>query len=194
MSDQDRDRWDARYRAGEYEGRPWHAPFLETWLPTPTPDGKALDIACGLGRNARFLASNGYRVVGSDISSIALDKAKVLADEQGLDVAWHALDLDREPLPAGPFDVIVVCRFLDRRLIPQIKELLAPTGRVIYEQHVVTTQPAGGPKSPRFRLQSNELLRLFSDLHIVHYNEGRVTDPDGSEMALAQLVADNHRT
>lgn len=197
MSQVDKDRWDERYRAGEYEGRPYPAPFLQSWLATrnqrPSAPARALDVACGLGRNARLLARSGYDVDAVDVSQVAIDKATELAREEALAVNWQAMDLDEVPLPNGPYQLIVVCRFLDRRLVPDLKRRLAVGGRLVYEQHVVMTtdEQVGGPKSARFRLQPNELLHLFSDLHVVHYNEGLVSDPDGALMALAQLVAEH---
>ncbi|MEM7253454.1 MAG: class I SAM-dependent methyltransferase [Pseudomonadota bacterium] len=192
MSHSDREKWDRRYAAGEYESRPYPSALLTEWCPPPTPGATALDIACGLGRNARYLKTQGYRVDGVDVSQVAIDKARTLARAQSLEIDWHVLDLDQDPLPVGLYSVIVVSRFLDRRLVPAIQSRLAPGGRLIYEQHVVTTQRVGGPRSAQFRLQPNELLRLFATLHIAFYREGVIDDPDGAPMAVAQLVGEHH--
>ena len=194
MSKADQHRWNERYQAGEYAERSYPSRFLEHWLPQMehrNPQSLAIDIACGLGRNTRFLARCGYRARGVDISDIAINKAKALAAEENLSINWYTLDLDSDPLPSGPYNLIVVCRFLDRFLIPALKSALAPQGgRIVYEQHVVTDLEVSGPRNPRFRLQPNELLHSFSDFQILHYNEGLITDPDGGLMALAQLVAE----
>ena len=194
MSKADQHRWNERYQAGEYAERPYPSRFLERWLPEAeqrSPGSLAVDIACGLGRNTRFLAQCGYRARGVDISDMAISQAKVLAAKENLSIDWHILDLESDPLPPGPYDLIVVCRFLDRLLLPTLKSALVPQGgRIVYEQHVVTDLEVGGPRNPRFRLQPNELLHSFSDLQILHYNEGLITDPDGGLMALAQLVAE----
>ena len=194
MSTADQVRWNERYQAGEYAGRPYPSRFLQRWLPAVrqrSPQPLAIDIACGLGRNTRFLAQCGYRARGVDISDMAINKAKALAAEENLSIDWHTLDLDSEPLPPGPYDLIVVCRFLDRLLFPALQSALLPQGgRIVYEQHVITDLEVGGPRDPRFRLQPNELLRSFSNLQILYYHEGLIPDPDGELMALAQLVAE----
>ena len=189
MSDADRQRWNTRYAAGEYSGRPHPTALLERWQ-SDLPDGTALDIACGAGRNALYLASCGYAVDAVDISAIALERGAAKAAEVGLDVNWICADFDEDELPDNHYDVICVSRFLDHRLIPQIHDRLSPGGSLVYEQHLRTDDPnVGGPRSARFRLRPQELLSLFGGLNVRFYYEGIVADPDGKPMALAQLVA-----
>ena len=195
MSDADKTRWNARYGAGEYAERTHPTVLLSTWLPQ-LPTGRALDIACGAGRNALFLSSCGFQVDAVDISEVALARAQQSAKAQSLDIDWLALDLDTQPLPGGPYDVVVVSRFLMHHLFPQIMDRLAPEGVLVYEQHLRTDGlehaakdlEIGGPRSARFRLRSQELLHLCGELQVMHYFEGVVQDPGGSHMALAQLV------
>lgn len=195
MSDADKTRWNSRYRAGEYAQRTHPGVLLRTWLPQ-LPMGRALDIACGAGRNALFLAGCGYQVDAVDISDVALARAMQSAQAQSLEVNWLTVDLDQQSLPDGPYDVVVVSRFLMHHLFPQIMDRLAPEGVLIYEQHLRTDNlqqetegvDIGGPQSARFRLRSQELLHLCADLQLMHYFEGVVQDPGGTHMALAQLV------
>ena len=107
MSDADRDRWNARYGAGEYAARTHPTVLLSTWL-AKLPHGRALDIACGAGRNALFLADHGYQVDAVDIADVALQRASATAEAASLSVNWIARDLERETLPDGPYDLIVV--------------------------------------------------------------------------------------
>ncbi|MEM7404535.1 MAG: class I SAM-dependent methyltransferase [Pseudomonadota bacterium] len=189
MSDADRERWNRRYAAGEYASRTHPTGLLEQWL-EQVPRGAALDLACGAGRNARFLASQGFQVDAVDISSVALERAAKDAHAAGVAVNWVCQDLELAPLPDGPYNLIIVSRFLQRSLAPQIVEALSPDGWLVYEQHVVTSEPdVGGPSNPDFRLHEQELAALFAGLRIRFYREGLVTDPDGRRMALAQLVA-----
>ena len=189
MSDVDRQRWDSRYAAGEYSGRTHPTVLLEQWQ-AELPRGRALDVACGAGRNALYLASLGYSVDAVDISNVALERGAASAAEQGMQVNWINADFDHDTLPEEAYDLVVVSRFLDHRLIPQIQDRLQAGGHVVYEQHVRTTLPdIGGPRSNRFRLRPQELLSLFRDLTVRYYYEGLVADPDGNRMALAQLVA-----
>ena len=75
MSDADRERWNARYESGEYAARTHPSALLAAWTGR-LPRGRALDVACGRGRNAIHLAANGYAVDAMDISGVALAKAR----------------------------------------------------------------------------------------------------------------------
>ena len=188
MSDTDRTRWNERYEAGEYADRTYPSELLAAWIDR-LPRGRALDIACGRGRNAIFLAANGYAVDAVDISGVALALARERADAEGLDVNWIEADLDRHRVERDAYDVIVVARFLSRPLIPRLVDALRPGGHVVYDHHYITPAEVKGPRSRRFRARPNELLERFRALRILSYEEGIVADPDGSRMALARLVA-----
>lgn len=190
MSTAERDKWDARYRDGAYENRTHPTALLAEWLPR-MPPGRALDVACGAGRNALYLAANGFSVTALDISRVALERGRAAAAERGLDVEWVYADLDEDldsALPAGPFDLIVWVRYVHRALMPRLIERLAPGGAIVCEQHLKTEEPVAGPTSPQFRLEPGELRRSAQSLHIQHEYEGSVGDPDGRSVALAQLI------
>ena len=188
MSETDRERWNAKYEAGEYAGRLNPSALLAAWIDR-LPRGRALDVACGLGRNAIHLAAHGYRVDAMDISGVALARARERAGAAGVEVNWIEADLDRPDVAGGAYDVIVVARFLDRLLIPRLIDALRPGGHVVYDHHYITPVDVGGPKSRRFRARPNELLDRFRVLRVLFYEEGITADPDGSRMALARLVA-----
>ena len=188
MSDADRKKWDQRYRAGDYAARIYPSEILEQWLPK-LPSGRALDVACGAGRNAMFLASHGYQVDAVDISSEALRRAADDARERELKVNWVVADLDDGQLPGGDYDLVVVARYIDRDLIPRLRDVLKPDGFVIYDHHLLTTRQVDGPSSSRFRVAPNELLALFAGFRILFYDECVSADRDGRDMALAKLVA-----
>lgn len=191
MSEADREKWDERYAAGEYFARTWATPLIERWLPRlPGPEGKrALDVACGAGRNALFLAEAGYRVDAMDISTVAIERARASAAERGVEVEWIVADLEDARIPEDAYDLIVVVRYLHRPLCARLTAALREGGYLLYEQHVVSERPVGGPRGAAFRLQPNELLALFPDLRVLEYREGIDEDPDGAVMALARLVA-----
>ena len=190
MSDADRTRWEQRYAEGSYTGRPHATELLEAWLPQ-LPRGRALDLACGAGRNAIRMARAGFQVDGVDIASAALERAQARASEEGLSVNWVQQDLDHGPLPHDDYLLITVARFIARHTAPWIVASLAPGGFLVYEHHLLTGQDVAGPKSTDFRVKPNELLRLFSDLRVLHYRESIRPDKDGREMAIAELVACN---
>ena len=81
----DAEKWDARYRAEKHPAGAGPVGFLQELLPV-LPRGRALDIAMGAGRNAVFLAANGWHVTGVDCSRVALEKAAALAQQHGIAV------------------------------------------------------------------------------------------------------------
>jgi SAM-dependent methyltransferase len=189
LSEAERNKWDERYRDGAYEGRTHPTALLAAWVPF-LPRGRALDVACGAGRNALFLAAAGFKVDALDISTVALARGRRIALERGLDVDWRVADFD-EPEPALPsnFELIVWVRYVNRALLPRVIARLNPGGHLICEQHLETTADVAGPRSSGFRLRAGELREAAQSLAVRHYNEGLVVDPDGRTVALAQLVA-----
>jgi SAM-dependent methyltransferase len=195
MSVADRVKWDERYRAGAYAEREHPSALLTEWEPR-LPRGRALDVACGAGRNSLFLAATGRRVDAVDISAVALDRAREAAKTRRLQVRWIEADLDDDPalsLPRESYDLIVLIRYVNAKLLRPLLERLAPNGVLLVEQHVDSDEDVVGPKTPAFRLRRNELrgdvmrLRAPGDA-VVHYSEGIVIDPDGQRAGLAQLV------
>lgn len=200
MSESDRARWNTRYREGSYATRPHPSPLVAEWterLAQEYPGGRALDFACGRGRNAFFLAEHGFKVDAIDISDVAIEIASKAPG--GEEIEWIQGDLDAYRLDVDAYDVIVVSRFLNRERVPDLCDALRVGGTIAYEQHLTVDTSAplpsgiGGPKSTRFRLRSNELLRLFQPLRVRYYEEGQFTDPDGTPMLLGRLVATRFR-
>jgi SAM-dependent methyltransferase len=195
MSVADRVKWDERYRAGAYVDREHPSAMLAEWE-TRLPRGRALDVACGAGRNSLFLAATGRSVDAVDISTVGLDRARQTAQARRLQVRWIEADLDDDPavvLPREPYDLIVLIRYVNARLLNPLLERLAPNGMLLCEQHLESSEDVVGPKTPAFRLRRNELLRDVMGKcepgdTVVHYSEGIVVDPDGQRAALARLV------
>jgi SAM-dependent methyltransferase len=193
VSAAERDKWDARYRDGAYSDRTHPTALLAEWLPR-LPRGRALDVACGAGRNALFLAGHDYAVTALDISSVALDRGRHAAAERGLAIEWQRADLDDDParvLPDGHYDVIVWVRYVHRTLLPHLVARLGSGGVLVCEQHLATDAPVAGPTSAEFRLAPGELSTSAQGLRVLHAYEGPVTDPDGGAVALAQLIGAN---
>ena len=190
MSAAERDKWDARYRDGAYRERTHPSALLAEWLPR-LARGRALDVACGAGRNALFLATNGFAVSALDISAVALERGRSDAAERGLDVEWLEADLDEDPehaLPTGDFDLIVWVRYIHRTLMPHLLARLRTGGVLVCEQHLRSDAPVAGPTSASFRLEPGELAQSAVELRVLHAYEGPSVDPDGRRVALAQLV------
>ena len=188
MTDADRAKWDERYRKGAYADRPHPSELLRDWIGR-APRGRALDVACGAGRNALYLAVHGFEVDAVDISSEGLARGRRSAAERGLTVHWIEHDLDQPlALPDG-YALILVIRFLDLPLIRRLAQRLAPGGLLICEEHLRTEAEVIGPGNPAFRVAPGELREVASGLQVLQYDEGLFDDPDRRRAALARLVA-----
>jgi SAM-dependent methyltransferase len=188
MSAADKDKWERRYAEGGYLTRTHPTRLLDEWLPR-LPRGRALDLACGAGRNALRLALAGYQVDAMDISTVAQERGAARAAELGVMVNWINVDLDTAELSPDSYDVVVVARYVNRGLTDALTRSLRDGGHLLYEQHLRTHREVDGPRSRSFRLQPNELLEMFGSLRVLYYREELATDPDGRIMALAQMIA-----
>jgi len=187
VSKQDRDKWDQRYAEDSYrKNNP--VTLVSDWLPK-IPVGRALDVACGAGRNAILLAQTGFEVDAIDISSEGLNRARQTAEEQGLSINWIEHDLD-EPYPFEPnYDLIIVMWYVDLGLVSRLCECLAPGGYLVCQEHLVTEQEAIGPKGTNFRVAPGTLREAVSGLDVLLYEESIETIPEGGQVASARLVA-----
>ena len=190
MSEADFRKWESRYRDGNAVVRSYPSPFVERWLDR-VPRGRALDVACGAGRNALHLAGAGFSVDAMDIAPAALARAAAAGAERGVAVNWVQADLDSVVPEAGAYALITMIRFMNRALMPHLPAALAPGGWLIAEHHFQTPVEVNGPRGPEFRLRPQELLHAFPGLRVLHYQEAIVDDPDGRRMALARIAACN---
>lgn len=176
----DRLRWEERYRSGEYDGPAGPTRLLEEFEDDLSP-GRALDVACGTGRNARYLVARGWTVDAVDVARTALSRGRA----RDPSVNWIQADLDSYCPPTGAYDVVNVTFFDARDRIAALKEALASGGVLCYHHHLLSPEAEGGP-SDRYRFASNELLELCDDLTVLHYEE---READGR--AHVTLVARN---
>jgi len=194
MSERDRQIWDERYAEGAFTGRYRPNVFLQRVLarwPLPA-NPRALDLACGSGRNALFLAAElGASVLAVDVSGEGLARGRQQARRVGVEVEWRQADLE-SGLPAGlaarPFDLIVQLRYVNTALGRQALSCLAPDGLFVTEQHLRWPGPVAGPRRDAFRVAPGELRPLGAGHRVLHYDEGRHEDPDGEPVALCRLV------
>ena len=178
MSDEDRSRWDRKYeqaRAAEtLEADPWLVDAIQN-----IPPGRSLELACGLGENAVWMATCGWQVDAVDVSVHALAVASQLAQRHGVTPRLIAADLDRFlPLPQA-YDLIVVFRFLDRDRLPGlITRGLAPGGLLVYETFGpgLCDRHDNHLKNPAFVLAPGELRSLYNELELVRYEEVELPD------------------
>lgn len=136
------------------------------------PGGSVLDVACGSGRNLRWLAAQGFHVTGVDrdaaaIAPLATMAEIVVADLEG--APW--------PLPGRRFDAVVVTHYLWRPLFPALRAALADGGVLIYETFAHGQQTIGKPSRPEFLLQPGELMQACVGLRVVAYEDGFESEP-----------------
>jgi len=138
------------------------------WLQrfAPAPPGTALDVACGSGRNLRWLSGAGWQVTGVDRDTAATSVLQSLAKIVDADIengTW--------PLPQQQFDLVVVCNYLWRPLFDDIRAAVKPGGWLIWETFADGQQTIGRPARPDFLLQRGELLRVCEGWRIVAYED-----------------------
>lgn len=171
---------DAPLALNPLSGRLWTpTAFLEETLPTlGLPVGaNALDVACGAGRDAVFLAMNDLSVTAVDRLTDALELGRDL-EKRYLHapphIDWRCVDLERDPLDlGGPFQLVTIFRYLQRPLLIRLREWLKPGGIVLVETFTREHRARHGkPRREELTLEANELPRLMSDFEIIHYSEG----------------------
>jgi SAM-dependent methyltransferase len=190
MSELDRNKWDQRYAEDSYQkNNP--VTLLEDWVPR-LPVGRALDVACGAGRNALFLAQAGYRVDAIDISRVGLNMARDKAENLDLDINWIEHDLDQPYEFDTDYDLIVVMWYVNLDLITQLCGCLAPGGYLLAEEHLVTDEEVIGPQNPNFRVATGVLREAVSGLEVLLYEESVEAIPQGGQVASARLVVKNN--
>lgn len=142
-----------------------------------------LDLACGLGRHARWLARRGHAVLAVDRDAAC---SAALAGEPG--VRFLQADLEGAPWPFGDhyFDGIVVTQYLHRPLLPALVAALAPGGLLVYETFAQGNERYGRPANPDFLLAPRELLGTCSELHVLAYEDGLLATP---RLARVQRIA-----
>lgn len=186
MPIQDAKRWDARYEENSrYSKFEKPRSFLVNHVELLPTSGLALDVAMGLGGNTELLLKRGLKVIGIDISSVALKRAR-----QRLPALMAVqADLTQFYLPTNTFDVIINFFYLQRELWPSFIRALRPNGWLIFETLTVDFRSLQPDIEPHYLLAPHELRHAFPTLEIVDYQEGWSTNDDGHTRPVASLVA-----
>jgi 2-polyprenyl-3-methyl-5-hydroxy-6-metoxy-1,4-benzoquinol methylase len=162
----ERQQWDERYAGADLL---WHADpnrFLVEEVGGLAP-GTVLDVACGEGRNAIWLAEKGWRATGVDFSTVAIAKARRMAEERGVEVEWIEADL-RQWAPAGAFD-LVVAMYLHlpaeprRKVFSDAARAVAPQGTILVVGHdrENLTAGTGGPQDESVLFTAGEVTEIL---------------------------------
>lgn len=174
--------WEQRYRAKEElsESRP-HPLLVEA--ANSLPPGRALDLACGSGRNALWLAQHGWGVTAVDGSAAAVEILRTRAGRAGVRIDTQVVNLEKSGFAIAParYDLIAMCYYFERSLIEPCRRGLVPGGVMI----AITLLMEPGQERSSFRLQPGELRGYFTDWEILHDREGA----DVWQHSVAELVA-----
>jgi len=192
--------WDAKHRLAAEAPLAEPASIVRELLPL-LPAGPALDIACGTGRHALFLAARGQPVTAVDFSSVALNILEVRARSRHVSVRRSAslhgagrplhgglvltqADLERTSLQERRYDLILCIQYLQRSLFPKMARALRPGGVLLIETYTRgQLEFPGGPRNPVYLLESGELRAACPELCVLFYRELR------AEQGIASLVA-----
>jgi tellurite methyltransferase len=180
--------WDERYRSRiradeDFATEPL---ALVARIAKTLKPGRALDLASGTGRNAIWLAQQGWQVTAIDASAAAIESLNLLAQNISVKVSAQVADLEAGEFRIQPaaWDLICICYYLQRDLFEPAKKGLAPGGVLIAVVHLAeNNEPATA-----HRLLPGQLAEYFRDLEILHTFEGAPDDP-AHRRAVAQIVA-----
>lgn len=185
--------WDERFRSGEYPRCPDPSTVLVDHVES-FPAGRALDVACGTGRNAVFLAAAGYEVDAIDQSREGLRITRRNATDRGVADRLNLVqaDVPTYSFPEAAYDVVTISFYRALARFSDIKEALAPGGVLFVQHHLRTSDDVDlGPSSDRYRFAANELLYACLDMTVLYYEERAETREDGKRGATAQVIARN---
>ena len=151
------------------------------------PRGRALDVAMGSGRNAIYLAKMGFEVEGVDTSREAIEEALERAQEEGVSIQTRVEDLEKIPyFDEEAYDLVICFNYLQRSLMPQMKNWVKPGGMLVYETFIIDQVQFGKPHNPDYLLGYNELLHTFRGFRVLRYREGVIEGRKAIASILAQ--------
>ena len=196
--------WDERYRSGEHSTKE-PSPLLRKAIEN-LKTGRALDIACGVGRHAIYLAELGWQVTAVDSSRVGIEILQQRARERSarihvptrrdsqasclreIDARVANLETGEFQIEPDTYDLICDFYYLQRELFPAIRAGVKSGGMFVAAIHLNDGNPDAKPHNPAFLLESGELQTLFSDWEITYYREG-ASDEGGHHHDTAYLIA-----
>jgi len=174
MSLKDKEKWDVKYLKKSQLLIPRDASIhLQNFI-DKINKGKALDLACGTGRNTLYLAQNGFEIDAQDIAQIALDTLdkQLKAEKLSHLVNIKLVDLDNFVVKEDSYNLILMCNFLNRELIEKAKQSLNKDGIFIVETYMVDEKNEKENSDKINLLDKDELKKIFADSYeILFYDE-----------------------
>lgn len=187
--------WEARYAAGGGPRKSVPHPWLVAHL-WRIPRGRALDIACGMGRDSIYLAQHGFRVYGIDFSAIALREAQRRARDAHVStrVSFVVADLTQFAFPRAYYDLVIGFAYWEPALKSALREAVRPGGFIVYETFNIWWKWTRPDVDERFLLRPGELHAWLRDWHIWAYREvGSDLPLTRGEKAVSSIVAQKPR-
>lgn len=177
--------WEERYRSGA-SGKEDAPTILLVETVEKLPAGSALDLACGAGRNAIYLAERGWDVTAIDGSERAIELLRERAAARGLQVYAEVRDLTAPAftLHADAFDLVLIAYYLQRDLFEKVKAAVRPGGVIVAIAHT----PEAGEAWSEKRAAPGELRTFFTDWEILWEYDGPSRDP-AHRRPVAEIVA-----
>jgi SAM-dependent methyltransferase len=187
MARSDAEKWDAKYADGaSRDTKP--IPFLVDNVAL-LGSGSALVLAAGCGRNAVYLAKQGFDVTAIDVSEVGLEQCRQLARSHDVTLKTVCADLDEYDLGRAQFDLITMIYFYEPKLFPGIRAALKPGSRFLFHTFSQNHARVGtfGPKSPDYLASKDSVLQSFTSDTILQCDEATITE-DGDTEAVLQFI------
>lgn len=183
--------WNERHAAATWREEPAAWLLDQRELLEAQRRGRALDIACGGGRNTFFLAALGFEVDALDISDVAVARVQELIAQRGASVTVQRTDLATgASFPRSAYEVVIDFFYRERSLFDPTVQALAPGGLLIFETFVgARPEPPAKSFGPRFGLEPGELRRAFAALELLRYQEVQIGDESSGHRTVARLAA-----
>ncbi len=183
--------WNERHAAAIWREEPAAWLLEQRELLEAQPRGRALDIACGGGRNTFFLASQGFEVHALDISDVAVARVRELIAARRAPVTVQRTDLGAgASFPRSAYEVVIDFFYRERSLFEPTAQALAPGGLLVFETFVgARPEPPAQAFGPRFGLEPGELREAFAALELLRYEEVQIGDESSGHRTVARLAA-----
>lgn len=197
----DRTAWDERYASKDYLWTVEPNRFVQQHVAQLTP-GTAIDLATGEGRNAVWLAGQGWQVTAVNFSPVGLDKARRLAADHDVDVEWVEADVTAYQ-PSATFDLVLVA-YLQLSTAPRVEVLRRAAGwvarggtmLVVAHDRSNVTEGHGGPPSPEVWYDVDETVAALEGLtpSVAEVARRPVQTDEGERVALDTVVVATRRS
>ncbi len=185
MSADDAGRWNARYQQGWHSSESKPREVLSRAAQLFQPASLVLDLAMGMGANAHWLLQNGFRVIGVDVSSVAVQSAK----RQNQDLMAFVGDLCEYHFPPAVFSAVINFYFLDRKVLGNLPRILIPNGFAVIETLTADMLEIRPELPAGYLLHAGELRDSFSGWKVHYYFEGWRDSEHGGRKAIASIIA-----